>query len=207
MRDLPSTSLQLIAGRGFDRISGRVPRYLAKLRGSPGWLPMYVLGRFMPARKAHWLASKAPPSSSPMPTMFAGVKRESVVEALRRDGLFSGINLPKQICAEIAGFAANNSCFVGSNRGLEFFPEEHSAAEQRFNQAILNGNYFEKALECDAVLAVQQDPLLQEIAAHYLGGQARRSRTRIWWTFPTQRASASEKRFTSQDEYHFDLLD
>jgi hypothetical protein len=86
-------------------------------------------------------------------------------------------------------------------------PDEHEAAEQRFNQAILNGNYFEKVLECDPVLAVQRDPLLQAIAAHYLGGHARLSSTRIWWTFPTKRASEAQKRLASQDEYHFDLLD
>jgi hypothetical protein len=57
------------------------------------------------------------------------------------------------------------------------------------------------------VLAVQRDPLLQAIAAHYLGGQARLSSTRIWWTFPTKRASEAQKRLASQDEYHFDLLD
>ena len=90
---------------------------------------------------------------------------------------------------------------------VQVLAEEHSAAELRFNQAILNGNYFEKVLECDAVLAVQRDPLLQDIAAHYLGGQARLSSTRIWWTFPTKRASEAEKRLASQDEYHFDLLD
>ena len=58
--------------QGVSRISGRVPRYLAKLRGSPGWLPMYVLGRLMPVRKAHWLAAKAPPHPLSQPTMFVG---------------------------------------------------------------------------------------------------------------------------------------
>ena len=207
MRDQQSTSLQLIAGRGLSRISGRIPRYLAKFRGNPAWLSMYVLARLMPLRKAHWLTAKAAPSFSPQPTMFADVTCESAVEALRRDGLFTGINLPEQVCADIAGFAARNSCFAGSNRKIEFLPDEHGATEQRFNQAILNGNYFEKALECDAVLAVQGDPLLQNIAAHYLGGQARLSTTRIWWTFPTKRASEADKRLASEDEYHFDLLD
>ena len=207
MRDPRATSLKLIAGRGLNRISGRVPRYLAKLRGSPGWLPMYVLGRLMPVRRAHWLAAKAPPASASQPTMFAGVTRALVVESLHRDGLFSGINLPQETCAAIAGFAANTPCFAGSNRGFRFFPEEHGAAESRLNQAIVNGNYFETALECDAILSVQRDPLLQDIAAHYLGGQARLRSTRIWWTFPTKHATEAEKRLASQDEYHFDLLD
>jgi hypothetical protein len=207
MRDQQSTSLRLIAGRGLSRISGRVPRYLAKLRGNPTWLPMYVFGRLMPVRRMHWMAAKAAPLSPQQPTIFANVTRESAVDALRRDGLFSGINLPREICDEIAAFAMSTPCFAGSDRNIEFLPEEHAAAEERSNQAILNGNYFEKIQACDAVRVVQQDPLLLDIAAHYLGGQARLTSTRIWWTFATKRASSAEKRFSSRDEYHFDLLD
>jgi hypothetical protein len=200
-------SLHMIPGRGLNRISGRIPRYVERLRRNPAWLPMYILARLMPVRKAHWFTAKAARSSSAQSTMFASVTRESAVETLRSDGLFSGINLPKEICAEIAGFAGRNSCFVDASRELEFLPDEHSLAEHRFDRAILNGHYFEKALKCDAVVALQRDPLLNEIAMDYLGGQARICSTRIWWDFPTLRASEVERRMTSQDEYHFDLLD
>ena len=139
--------------------------------------------------------------------MFADVTCESAVEALRRDGLFTGINLPKQVCEDIAGFAAGNRCFAGDNRKIEFLPDEHGATEQRLNQAILNGNYFEKSLECDAVHAVMDDALLKDIAANYLGGEARLCGTRIFWTFPTKRVSEVPTSIASKDEYHFDLFD
>ena len=115
MRVHNASSLQMIPGRGVNRISGRIPRYLHKLSRSPGWLPMYVLGRLMPARRAHWLTARAVTSSPACSTIFSGVRCESVVEGLIRDGLFSGINLPSDICAEIVSFAENNSCFPGSN--------------------------------------------------------------------------------------------
>jgi hypothetical protein len=207
MSDPQSTSLRLIAGRGVSRIGGRVPRYLAKLRKNPTWLPMYVFGRLMLVRKAHWMTAKTVPESPSQSTIFTEVSCKSAVEALLRDGLFGGINLPKQLCEEIAAFALQNPCFAGSNRNLQFMPAEHGAAEERFDQAILNGNYFEKILDCDAIRTVQRDPLLHDIAAHYLGGQACLTGTRIWWTFPTKRATAAAKRFSSQEEYHFDLLD
>jgi hypothetical protein len=204
-----SASLEMIARRGsaLSRIRARIPTYLKDLRENPAWFPMFVLARWMPARKAHWLTAKPVPPSSRKTTLFAGVSRHAAVEALRREGIFPGINLPKEICADIAAFAMRNSCFGNFDRHLEFLPGDHAAAERRFDRALLSGHYYEKVLQCEAALAVQQDPLLQEIAAHYLGGQARVITTRIWWTFPTKDASDSDKHLASLDKYHFDLDD
>ena len=54
---------------------------------------------------------------------------------------------------------------------------------------------------------MQRDPLLGEVAAHYLGAQARLITTRIWWSFPTRSATDADMRPASQDKYHFDLDD
>jgi len=48
---------------------------------------------------------------------------------------------------------------------------------------------------------------LLEIAASYLGGQARVITTRLWWSFPTKNASEGDLSFASQDKFHFDLDD
>jgi hypothetical protein len=54
---------------------------------------------------------------------------------------------------------------------------------------------------------VQGDPLLLDVAAHYLGGQARLITTRAWWSFPTSSAGEADLRLASQEKYHFDLDD
>jgi hypothetical protein len=168
---------------------------------------MFMLARLLPARNAHWLTAKRVRSIPAQPSMFANVTREAAVDGLRREGIFTGLNLPATITQDIVDFAARNTCFGNFDRSVEFMASDHEDAEKRFGRAILSGHYFEKILKCDAALAVQRDPLLQDIAAHYLGAQARVITTRVWWSFPTKGASDADKHLASQDKYHFDLDD
>ncbi|TGR16535.1 hypothetical protein EN839_33660, partial [Mesorhizobium sp. M1C.F.Ca.ET.196.01.1.1] len=117
----------------------------------------------------------------------------AVVAALRSDGLFSGFTLPSAIHEEIAVFAQRTPCFGNFDRRLEFIPGDHAEAEKRFGRSLLSGHYFERSLDCQAVLAIQRDPLLLDIAAHYLGGQAKLITTRVWGSFPTGEASDADK--------------
>ena len=74
-------------------------------------------------------------------------------------------------------------------------------------ETLLSGHYFERILGCKAALAIQSDPLLLDIAQHYLGGQAKLITTRVWWSFPTGEASDADKNLASLGKYHFDLDD
>jgi hypothetical protein len=203
-------SLEAIArtGGSLQRIAARLPTYWVDIKENPAWLPMFLLARTMPARKAHWLGARAVKrSANAAPSMFSGVDAGSVADNLRKSGLFSGLVLPNSIHREIADFARKNRCFGNFDRRLEFLPGEHAQAEKKFNRSILSGHYFERVLECEAAVAVQRDPLLADIAADYLGGQAKLITTRIWWSFPTKAASAADKHLASQDKFHFDLDD
>lgn len=205
-----TASLEAVARNGslFQRIAARIPTYLSDLRENPAWLPMFVLARTMPGRRLHWRGAKpARPARNAHETMFTSVDREAAVDALRSDGLFSGLVLPSSIHEEIARFAGRTPCFGNFDRRLEFMPGEHADAERRFGRPLLSGHYFERVLDCGAALAVQRDPLLLDIAAHYLGGQAKLITTRIWWSFPTGAASDADKNLASLGKYHFDLDD
>ncbi|UDL91762.1 hypothetical protein LGH82_11270 [Mesorhizobium sp. PAMC28654] len=205
-----TASLEAVARNGslFQRIAARIPTYLSDLRENPAWLPMFVLARTMPGRRLHWLGAKpALPARNAHETMFAGVDRETAVDALKSDGLFSGLVLPSSIHEEIARFAGRTPCFGNFDRRLEFMPGEHADAEKRFGRPLLSGHYFERILDCEAALAIQRDPMLLDIAAHYLGGQAKLITTRVWWSFPTGAASEADKNLASLGKYHFDLDD
>ncbi|MDX8463713.1 hypothetical protein RFM67_33415, partial [Mesorhizobium sp. VK2D] len=137
-----AASLEAIARDGslFKRIAVRIPTYLKDLRENPAWLPMFVLARTMPGRRMHWLGAKrARPLDDAGKTMFTGIERKAVVEALRSDGLFSGFMLPKEIHEEIAAFAQRTPCFGNFDRRLEFVPGEHDEAEKRFGRSLLSG--------------------------------------------------------------------
>jgi hypothetical protein len=205
-----AASLEAIARDGslFKRMAVRIPTYLTDLRENPAWLPMFVLARTMPGRRMHWLAARrARPPEDAAETMFAGVDRQAVVMALRSDGLFPGLVLPRAIHEEIAAFARRTPCFGNFDRRLEFMPGEHLDAEKRLGRSLLSGHYFERILDCPAALAIQKDPLLLEVARHYLGGQAKLITTRVWWSFPTGKASDADKNLASLGKYHFDLDD
>ncbi|MFB2566897.1 phytanoyl-CoA dioxygenase family protein [Rhizobium sp. IMFF44] len=209
MHNPPAEDLESIARQGgrFKRMAIRIPTYLTDLKENPAWLPMFLLARTLPFRQIHWFATKQPvrlPVSGP--SMFAGVERAAVVKALRTDGIYPSLMLPDHIHRGIAEFAANTACFGNFNRKLEFVAGEHKEAEARFGRPILSGHFFERSLDCEAVMAVQRDPLLIDIARQYLGGQAKVITTRIWWSFPTQ-ASEADRSLASLDKYHFDLDD
>jgi hypothetical protein len=202
-------SLEMVARSAgpLRRIAARLPTYLADLRENPAWLPMFLLARTMPGRRAHWRGAAAVPAAANVgPTLFAA-ERSVVVDALRAHGLFADLVLPDQIRDGILRFAESTSCFGNFDRRLEFLPGDHAMAEERFDRSILSGHYFERVLDCDAALAVQRDPLLLDVAAHYLGGQARMITTRVWWSFPTRAPSETDMRLASQDKFHFDLDD
>jgi hypothetical protein len=205
-----NANLEMIArGAGpLRRMVARLPTYLADLRENPAWLPMFALARTMPARRAHWLGAKpVRPVGNVGDTIFRGVARASVVDALRAQGLFSGFMLPPAICEEIAGFARETMCFGNFDRQTEFFPEDHAEAEKRFGRSILSGHYFERFLQCSAASTVQRDPLIHDVAQHYLGGEAQLITTRLWWSFPTKASTDADMRLASLDKYHFDLDD
>ncbi len=209
MHNSPAKDLESIARQGgrFKRMAVRIPTYLTDLRENPAWLPMFLLARTLPFRRMHWFATRQrvslPVSGA---SMFAGLERRDVVDALRTDGIFSGLMLPDPIHREIAEFALTTGCFGNFSRKLEFVAGDHRQAETRFERPILSGHFFERSLDCDAVMAVQRDPLLIDVARQYLGGQAKVITTRIWWSFPTQ-ASEADRSMASLDKYHFDLDD
>ncbi|MFT4181556.1 MAG: hypothetical protein QM636_06515 [Rhizobium sp.] len=209
MHNPPANDLESIARQGgrFKRMAVRIPTYLTDFRENPAWLPMFLLARTLPFRRMHWLATRQPvarPASGA--SMFAGIDHTSVVDALRTDGVFPGLVLPDDVHRDIAEFARVTGCFGNFDRKLEFVAPEHEQAEARFGRSILSGHFFERSLDCEAVRTVQNDPLLSDVARHYLGGQARVITTRIWWSFPTRTATEADLSRASF-KYHFDLDD
>jgi hypothetical protein len=205
----PSNDLESIARKGgkFRRMAVRIPTYIADVRENPAWLPMFLLARTMPGRRAHWLTARSAHTAvPPQLSMFEGIDANAVVDSLRKDGLFPGLVLPPAISNEITQFGRETPCFGNFDRKIEFKASEHPDAEAKFGRAILSGHHFERALDCDAVLAVQRDPLLNDVARQYLGAQAKLITTRIWWSFPTK-ASEADRSLASLDKYHFDLDD
>ncbi len=55
-----TNDLEAIARKGsrWKRMAVRIPTYIADVKENPAWLPMFVLARTLPGRRAHWLTAR-----------------------------------------------------------------------------------------------------------------------------------------------------
>jgi hypothetical protein len=185
----------------------RLPTHVADIKENPRWLPMFALGRVMLFRNLAWRLTAPPGQLDLTSTFFPEIDAEQVTETLRQDGLFQGLRLPPAIRSELSSFARRTPCFGNFDRKLELLAQDHRVAEFATGKAIVTGHFFERVLDCEAARRVQQDPHLLQIAQNYLGGEARVTATRLWWSFPSERASDYDLHLASQNRFHFDLDD
>jgi hypothetical protein len=191
----------------IGRMIKRLPTHVADIKENPRWLPMFALGRVMLFRNLAWRLTAPPGQLDLTSTLFPEIDAEQVTETLRQDGLFQGLRLPPAIRSELSSFARRTPCFGNFDRKLELLAQDHLVAEFATGKAIVTGHFFERVLDCEAARRVQQDPLLLQIAQNYLGGEARVTATRLWWSFPSERASDYDLHLASQNRFHFDLDD
>jgi hypothetical protein len=192
----------------------RLPIYLADARARPGWTVMFVLGRFTLARRLSGAfvqraddggANAAPDDAGGGALADASVA--SVVDALRRDGICTGLRLPDDAVAEIRAFAETRPCYGAMDRRMPFLPDEHDEAERRYGRAILVGHFLDTVMQCPAVADLVGSRWLRAIAAGYLRASPKVIATRLWWSFPSRDASPADLNLASQDGFHFDLDD
>jgi hypothetical protein len=191
----------------IGRLIKRLPTHIADIKENPRSLPMFALGRVMLFRNLAWRLNAPPGRLDLTSTLFPEVDTDQVTERLRQDGLFQGFRLPAAIRSEISLFARRTPCFGNFDRKLELVAQDHRVAEFATRKAILTGHFFERVLDCEAARRVQQDPLLLQIGQNYLGGEARVTGTRLWWSFPSERANDYDLHLASQNRFHFDLDD
>jgi len=211
---MPIEAASRIPGRGTAaRLLERLPIYLADMRAHPGWTLMFVFGRFVPARRLSAVVARrrlrrgATAAVDTTADALANASVASVVEALRRDGLYTGLRLPNPVVAEIRAFADSHTCYAGMDRRMPFQPGEHDEAQRRYGCNILVGHFLDTVMDCPPVNDLLRNRWLQAVAAGYLQGPPTNIATRLWWSFPTGDPSPAELSLASQDGFHFDLDD
>lgn len=178
-----------------------VNNVIKSFRKSPGYTTMRGLARFPFVRSAvsathralrtrayrEFLASSEDAMGE---TLFPQIDRYDFLQRLQRDGLAFGLELPDQTLSEIVHFAQEHPVYADRrhNRGFSF--NEREAAEAKLGKPILVAQYFNTTKECGAINTLRRDPLLNWIAAKYLGSMPTFVGANLWWTFPVDASEA-----------------
>lgn len=134
------------------------------------------------------------------------VRPERVAVDLRVEGLYEGLRLPDSATRSIREWALGSPCFGDMNPKWGFRrPEDREKTEAALGHRFTIGYYFNVALECPEVARLESDPVLREIARHYVGGDVRHVATGMWWSYVTDVGHDARHQYAQM--YHYDLDD
>ncbi len=136
-------------------------------------------------------------------SVFKGIDKEQFVRTLDADGLAFGLKIPGEMVAQIRQFADSSACFADRDPARGFRAEQRAAAESVLGKPILVAQYFNTQQRCAAIDALRHDPLLEWIAARYIGSVPAFVGSNLWWTFPVK--AREEDRFKHAHLYHRDV--
>jgi hypothetical protein len=180
------------------------------LTKNPRWLLMRKIARFKTGRDvikflfhpSNKLYSSVINESN---SCFPDVNVDDVVNTLKTEGLYLGINLPQEIVKEIVDFAHSTVCYANRKTNMGFFYHQKEQAQIKSGKNFIIGGYFNTSSLCPAIKKLQNDPKLLAIAARYLNGQPVHQGNMMWWSFSTE-TTYYEKSQAAQ-LFHYDIDD
>jgi hypothetical protein len=190
------------------KIQRRFAQYLKGSIQNPHWLLMFSVTRIQILRSLGIFVFKRPQSRSNSDienSLFKNLDANKIVESLQTDGLYLNINLPDNILKEILIFARSIEYVGNANIRYSFYLSEKDKAEQKYQQTFFSAHHLDPSKHSQAILKLERDPLLWEVAAKYLETDPVLIGSRIWWTFATkQELSESVKGYF---QFDYDLED
>lgn len=185
----------------------RAFQYSINALKNPKWFLMFCATRIQILRSWGIYFSKRPwyQISGDTNSIFKGVNADLVVQELRNEGLYIGINLPQDILSEIQDFSQTTSYLGNANNNLKFFLPNKDQAQLKYQQKFVTAHHLNPSSLCTAIQKIEKDPKLWEIAAKYLETNPILIETRLWWTFVVE--EAVDKSLALPFDFHYDLED
>ena len=127
---------------------------------------------------------------------------QQIVDRFRVDGIADGLRLSQEAVADVISFAAAARCYGNA--------EPHRVLDRSARGSLMPGDavigdYLDGIGQCDTIRRLWRDPKILEIARASLGTRPLPLRSRLWWSFRADRASATMRSVYAQDSFHFDL--
>lgn len=182
--------------------------YYVKAQKNPLWLLMFIIGRFQIIRSLIIYFDKRSISNNyklSYLTNFPELHVPEVVEALKKDGIYLGLNLPKAIVQEIIKFVNSTNCYGDGKDNYGFLYSEKSSAEQLYGKIFIRSEYNNIAWLCPAIQQLVNDHKLLEIATKYLGKNAIFTGCRLHWIFVVKEVEYDLDKAAMN--FHYDLND
>lgn len=171
-------------------------RYLDYLKeGGPAWGLMFASSRLMFARSLAAAAHPARPADyhPSGQTRFPSVDIDAFVAELERDGgTMGGLPLLPEDAAAIRTYAEE----------ADSYRNWHDPARS----TLFLNDFHDIVAECPTIKALEEDPVLLEIAARYLDAEPVLLGSRMWWSLARPAGDYERLKF-AQEYWHYDLHD
>lgn len=173
----------------------------------------YVLGRFKivrttysGARRLAALRSPSTPDAVDAPTLFPGADVAKIVQAIREEAVFIGLQLPPSVVAEIEAFAKSEPLHaIYDPKGPTFRYSDVVQGKCVDGRTMPIGGITNPA-RCPAVQKVIDDPVLRAIVRRYLGHEPRQILPILHWSFGSEITDEERRKLKHHViDYHYDV--
>ncbi|MBD2615072.1 MAG: hypothetical protein FWK04_22465 [Nostoc sp. GBBB01] len=195
----------------LDRITSKIYNICYEnykgLTKNPRWLLMRKIARFKIGRAIVMYFLKPSPKLDFHDTnsCFPDLNVDEVVNYLKTEGIYLGIQLPENIVQEIVEFAYSTPCYGNRKTDMGFFYHKKKHAQIKLGKNFIIGSYFNTGLLCPAIKKLQNEPKLLAIAAAFLNAEPKHQGNLMWWSF-SGNATYLEQSQAAQ-LFHYDLDD
>lgn len=138
-------------------------------------------------------------------SIFGKVNIDHYVERLTSDGAVEFVSLPSKYVEDIFQYAMQNPCFADRDPSKGFYLENRNEAEEKLGKPILVAQYLNTEDYCESIRHIANDPVIEKIAAQYLGAPPVCVAKNLWWTFPVN--ASKEDKMKHAHVFHSDLDD
>lgn len=172
----------------------------------------FAMGRFRTVRRSysawrHVRQHLSPPQQvngvAAGPSLFAAHDKRTIVDTLRRDGIYVGLQLPPAIIDEVVSFARTAPLTRWAEED-SFTYADVTNGRLPSGDAVVVGSVRDPEA-CPAVLRVKNDPKLREFVSAYLGYVPQQVRVVLFWNFASTLTPEERAKVHQANNYHYDV--
>ncbi|MFQ4144718.1 hypothetical protein [Chlorogloeopsis sp. ULAP02] len=188
------------------KLRRRFFHYLDFAIQKPDWMIMFCFSRIHLIRNmVQFIYKDKTLSNYEGNSVFEDIDVNQVVDSLKAEGIYLGINLPNHVLQEVIEFSKKLVYLGDGNPQYQFYINDKEKQEKKVGKNFITGYNFNISALCPIIKKLESDPKLWLIATKYFEKKPRKIRSKIWWTFAQEKEF--EERLKGFFNFHYDLED